>query len=159
MASTPLYPRTGGYPMEYPPHATKSAVPLQNCPVGASLDIFARKWTFMILRDIVYYKLDRFGQFLKNNPGMTPRILSKRLNEMIEEGLLERVEEGGEVRYRLTARGEDTRPILLALFRFGIKYHADEVFEDGKPRELPEVLPQVTPQQVLFLMGYVKPPG
>lgn len=140
--------------MRYPENAERAAVPFVKCPVGASLDIFSRKWTFLLLRDIIYYKLDRYGQFLQNNPGLTPRILSRRLGEMVEEGLLVRHESDGEVRYSLGSRGEDAKPMLLALFAYGIKHRAAEVFPDRTPRRLGEVLPQFGPEEIARFYGY-----
>lgn len=122
--------------------AQQTAVPLQACPVGASLDIFSRKWTFLILRDVAFYKLERFTQFLRNNPGMTPRILSRRLGEMVDEGLLVRSGDGKETHYRLGPRGVDALPMLVALFRYGLKHRAEDVFPDGRARSLVEVMPE-----------------
>lgn len=42
---------------------------------------------------------------------------------MVREGLLDRLQEGREVRYRLTAKGEDAVYILLAVLRYGIRHH------------------------------------
>lgn len=134
--------------------AETSTVELQNCPVGASLDIFSRKWTFMVLRDIAYYKRHRFTEFLENNPGMTPRILSKRLNEMVDERLIVKTGDGKDTRYHLGPRGVDTLPMLLALFQYGIKHRADEVFGDGRPRRLAEVVPQWGPDEIAAMFGY-----
>ena len=67
--------------------------------------------------------LNRFGQLLRNNPGLTPRVLSRRLREMQQEGLIERREGEDGVSYRLTPRGEDAVFILLAFLRYGIKHH------------------------------------
>ncbi len=132
----------------------KTAVPLQACPVGASLDIFSRKWTFLILRDVAFYKLDRYSQFLGNNPGMTPRILSKRLNEMVAEGLLERRGSGKDVHYRLGTRGQDALPMLVALFQYGLKHRADEVFADGEPRPLQTVMPSWGFDRLAGMFGF-----
>ncbi|MBW3583180.1 MAG: helix-turn-helix transcriptional regulator [Euryarchaeota archaeon] len=129
----------------------QTRVPLKECPVGASLDLLARKWTFMLLRDVAFYKLDRYSQFLHNNPGITPRILSRRLNEMVEERLLVRIGEGKDTHYRIGARGTDALPILVALFQYGLKNRADEVFTDGRPRPLGEVMPSWDADFILSL--------
>jgi DNA-binding HxlR family transcriptional regulator len=83
-----------------------------------------RKWMLLILRDMAFLKLDRFGQILRNNPGLTPRVLSRRLDEMEREGLVLRTETNDKVTYRLTERGEDAVFILLAFLRYGIRHHA-----------------------------------
>ncbi len=72
---------------------------------------------------MAFLKLDRFGQFLRNNPGLTPRVLSRRLRQMKEEGLIRRLGAVREVRYELTERGEDAVFILLAFLRYGTKHY------------------------------------
>ena len=94
----------------------------QTDPIRESVRRLGRKWTLLILRDMAFLKLDRFGKILRNNPGLTPRVLSRRLQEMQTEGLIERHAEGDEVLYQLTSRGEDAVFILLAFLRYGIKH-------------------------------------
>ncbi len=75
---------------------------------------------------------------------MTPRILSMRLRDLRKEGLVERrvgPRNPREIRYRLTAQGRDVIPILTALIQYGIRHHADRVFEDREPRALGDVFP------------------
>ena len=93
-------------------------------PIRESVKRLGRKWTLLILRDMAFLKLNRFGQILRNNPGLTPRVLSRRLDEMEEEGLVQRMERRDIVTYRLTDRGEDAVFILLAFLRYGIRHHA-----------------------------------
>ena len=93
-------------------------------PLAQSVRRLNQKWTLLILRDMAFLRLDRFSEFLRNNPGLTPRVLSRRLREMRTEGLVTRVGTGRAVRYALTARGEDAVYILLAFLRYGLKHHA-----------------------------------
>jgi len=95
----------------------------QGDPIRESVKRLGRKWTLLILRDLAFLRLDRFGKILRNNPGLTPRVLSRRLQEMRAEGLVARVRDGEAVVYRLTERGEDAVFILLAFLRYGIKHH------------------------------------
>src|SRR2546428_2166215 len=90
-------------------------------PNRESVKRLGRKWTLLLLRDMAFLKLTRFGQFLRNNPGLTPRVLSRRMAEMEEEGLLERIAIADRVTYQLTSRGEDAVFILLAFLRYGSK--------------------------------------
>ena len=92
-------------------------------PIRESVRWLGRKWTLLILRDMAFLKLTRFGQILRNNPGLTPRVLARRLRQMQEEGLVERVVTDEKVTYRLTSRGEDAVFILLAFLRYGIRHH------------------------------------
>jgi DNA-binding HxlR family transcriptional regulator len=93
-------------------------------PLRESIKRLGRKWTLLILRDMAFLKLTRFGQILRNNPGLTPRVLSRRLRQMQEEGLVNRILTDRKVSYRLTSRGEDAVFILLAFLRYGTRHHA-----------------------------------
>jgi DNA-binding HxlR family transcriptional regulator len=77
----------------------------------------------LLLRDMAFLKLSRFGEFVRNNPGLSPRVLSRRLTEMQEEQLIVRREGSQGVRYRLTPRGQDAVFILLAFLRYGTRHH------------------------------------
>ena len=92
-------------------------------PIRESVKWLGRKWTLLILRDMAFLKLTKFGQILRNNPGLTPRVLSRRLRQMQQEGLVERVVADDKIAYRLTSRGEDAVFILLAFLRYGIRHH------------------------------------
>ena len=108
------------------PQGPRQVLPLlayQADPVRESVKRLGSKWTLLLLRDMSFLGLNRFGQLLRNNPGLSPRVLSRRLREMQQEGLVDRVEKGDEVSYRLTARGEDAVFILLAFLRYGMKHH------------------------------------
>lgn len=99
------------------------ALAYQNDPIRLSVQRLGRKWVLLLVRDIAFLKLERFGEFRRNNPGLSPRVLSRRLREMEKEGLLRREVAGNEVRYRLSPRGEDAGLILLAFLQYGLKHH------------------------------------
>jgi len=96
----------------------------QQDPVRGSVKALGSKWTLLILRDIGFLRLERFGEILRNNPGLTPRVLSRRLGNMRNEGLIERTVTSDRITYVLTPRGEDAAYVLLAFLRYGLKYHA-----------------------------------
>jgi DNA-binding HxlR family transcriptional regulator len=96
----------------------------QQDPVRGSVKALGSRWTLLILRDIGFLRLERFGEILRNNPGLTPRVLSRRLRNMQKEGLIERTVKTDRITYVLTPRGEDAAYVLLAFLRYGLKYHA-----------------------------------
>ncbi|MEE9164283.1 MAG: helix-turn-helix domain-containing protein [Thermoplasmata archaeon] len=119
-------------------------VPFEACPIRASLGVLGRKWACLVLRDVAFFGDMTFSRILRNNPGMTPRVLSMRLRDLREEGLIDRLvnpENLRDVRYRLSQQGKDAIPILTALIQYGIRHHADRVFRDRRPREIAEVFP------------------
>ena len=133
----PDRPASAAFPPEAPVRAGMKA-----CPIAATNVLFGRKWTFAVLRDVVYFRRTRFAEFLAANPGLTDRVLARRLNELVAEGILERSGRGKAVRYSLTERGKDTRPILAAIYNYGIRNHPGKVFKDARPRPLRQVLPE-----------------
>src|SRR5215831_18758563 len=118
-------------------------IKFQTCPIKASMGVLGRKWAMIVLRDIGFRKIDRFNRLLESIQGLTPRVLSMRLKELEEDGIIQRVVENGttptSVRWMLTEKGQDTLPILMRFIAFGSKWYANDVFEDKTPRSLQEI--------------------
>jgi len=122
-------------------------VTFKNCPIRISLGVLGKKWAFLILRDIAFLKIERFNQILRSLPGLTPRVLTLRLRELRESGIIEPVviqRRPKLVRWRLTKMGKDTIPILMSFISFGAKWYPRIVFEDGKPRTVEELFPSTS---------------
>ena len=97
------------------------------CPVARSLERVGEWWSILILRDALH-GFTRFDQF-QNSLGIAPNMLTRRLNALVEAGLLERrrySERPPRDEYVLTARGRDFRPVIVALLAFGNKHFAPE---------------------------------
>lgn len=108
----------------------------------------------LILRDIGFRGIDRFNRLLESIPGLTPRVLSMRLGELEAGGFIECVENKESpkvVRWALTEKGTDTLPILMRIIAFGSKWYPDEVFEDKKPRTMPELF---RPEAMQLIRNY-----
>lgn len=144
-----IHPDAAAHARRYPPEAPVRAG-MKACPITATNALFGKKWTFAILRDVVYFRRSRFQEFLAANPGLTDRVLARRLDDLVDEGILERSGRGKMVRYRLTHRGQDVKPILAAIYNYGIRNRPEAVFKDAKPRPLHRVLPEWDEQ---FLAG------
>ncbi len=102
---------------------------MDNCTIAASLAVLGEKWTFIVLRD-VFLGIRRFDDFTEHT-GIPRQVLSNRLATLVDQGLLRREayqEPGERVRYeyRLTDKGMDAYPILVALREWGDKYTVDE---------------------------------
>lgn len=120
-------------------------ISFDECPIRSSLGVFGRKWALLVLRDVAFMKDVNFSQILRNNPGLTPRVLVMRLAELRREGLIERVKDPTDdrvVKYSLTRKGQDAIPILTSFIQFGATHFADRVFDDAKPRGVAELFPQ-----------------
>jgi DNA-binding HxlR family transcriptional regulator len=97
------------------------------CPIARSLERVGEWWSMLILRDALhgYTRFDEFQRSL----GIAPNMLTRRLNALVEAGLLERrrySEHPPRDEYVPTARGRDFRPVLLALMAWGNRHFAPE---------------------------------
>lgn len=122
------------------------------CPIKASMGVFGRKWTTLILRDVGFRKIDRFNHLLESIPGLTPRVLSMRLKELEKDGIIRRMEDSNYptiTRWSLTEKGMDALPILMRLIAFGSKWYAKDVFQDKVPRSLNEIFTKPEAQEIV----------
>lgn len=90
------------------------------CTIARASVIFGDSWNLLILRE-AFYGNRRFDQ-LQHALEIGRNILTDRLGTLVEEGLLERVpyqERPPRYEYRLTAKGRDTFPVLLAMATWG----------------------------------------
>ncbi|GAA2660800.1 helix-turn-helix domain-containing protein [Streptomyces vastus] len=97
----------------------------ENCPVQRTLDVVGEKWTLLILRDAVN-GVRRFDDFHRHI-GLSEAVLSDRLRKLTSAGILKTVpyqEPGSRSRneYRLTRKGWDLWPVLMALSQWGETY-------------------------------------
>ncbi len=97
------------------------------CPIARSLERVGEWWSMLILRD-AFAGLSRFDEFEKSL-GIAPNMLTRRLDALVEAGMLERVrycERPPRFEYVLTTRGQDFRTVLIAMLDFGNRHFAPE---------------------------------
>ena len=88
-----------------------------------ALEVMGERWSFMILR-ASFNGIQHFEDFL-SELGIARNILSNRLGKLVDHGILDRRPCSGDrrrVEYRLTEKGRDLFPALLALLQWGQKY-------------------------------------
>ncbi|MFV0525400.1 MAG: winged helix-turn-helix transcriptional regulator [Acidimicrobiales bacterium] len=96
------------------------------CSIAATLGVIGDRWTVLILRD-VFRGVHRFGE-LQQDLGIARNLLADRLAKLVDAGVLDRVayqERPRRHEYRLTAKGADLSPALIALMRWGDRWYAD----------------------------------
>lgn len=92
----------------------------RSCSVRRTLEIFANRWNFLILRE-AFFGVRRFEGF-QSNLRVARNILTDRLQMLTANGILERrrySKHPNRFEYRLTEKGLDFFPIILALMRWG----------------------------------------
>ncbi len=105
----------------------RTSVENMPCPIARSLERVGERWSILVLRE-AFYGSTRFDEFQKSL-GIAPSILTRRLNRLVEHGLLERrryCDKPARHAYHLTPRGRDFRPVLLSLLAWGNKHFAPE---------------------------------
>jgi DNA-binding HxlR family transcriptional regulator len=104
----------------------------QECSLARALEVVGERWTLLIVRDALL-GLRRFEEF-HGSLAVARNVLSARLVRLFEYGVLERVryqERPDRYEYRLTARGVDLAPAVIALMQWGDRHFAPP---EGPPR-------------------------
>ena len=87
------------------------------CGVAKALDAIGERWALLIVRELTY-EPRRFTD-LRADLGASPNVLTQRLAEMEEAGVVERRTSGG-AQYDLTDWGRALHPVLVQLARWGM---------------------------------------
>lgn len=95
------------------------------CSLPQALETMGERWSFMILR-ASFNGLHHFEEFLEEL-GIARNILSNRLTRLVESGILKRapcVDDRRKIEYRLTDKGMDLLPTMIALRQWGEKWES-----------------------------------
>lgn len=104
----------------------------QYCPITRAMEVLGERWSVLILRDMLV-GVTRFNDIARGNPRLSRTLLSKRLRQLEQAGVIEHVDD----QYLLTPAGEDLRSIVFGLGEWGAKWQ----FDDPRDSELdPELL-------------------
>ncbi|HEY0147375.1 MAG TPA: helix-turn-helix domain-containing protein [Allosphingosinicella sp.] len=93
------------------------------CGIAAALDVVGERWSFLILRG-VFNGLHHFEEY-QSTLGIARNILSNRLARLVEHGILAREPDPSDrrrVTYRLTEKGKELLPVLIALRQWGERW-------------------------------------
>lgn len=104
----------------------KAAKDLPACPVETTLTLIGDKWKVLILRDLMP-GTKRFGELKKTIGSVSQKVLTAQLRAMEENGLVNRkvyAEVPPRVEYSLTDLGRSLKPILDAMWSWGVGYKA-----------------------------------
>lgn len=100
----------------------------ETCAIARSLEVIGHWWTLVIIRE-AFSGASKFGDFQKRL-GIARNILTVRLNHLVDEGILQMENTGGQrLEYFLTEKGKDLVYTLVALSQWGTKW----LFTSGRP--------------------------
>jgi DNA-binding HxlR family transcriptional regulator len=97
----------------------------QTCSIAGALEVVGERWSLLIVRDI-FLGLRRFDE-IQSDLGIARNVLQTRLTRLIEHGVLDRCpyqERPPRFEYRLTEKGLDLWPTMVALMKWGDRYSA-----------------------------------
>jgi DNA-binding HxlR family transcriptional regulator len=115
-----------------------------NCSVAQTLEVVGDWWSLMIVREF-FFGVARFDD-IQRRLGIARNTLTDRLDWLRRQGVLTRVpygDSGNRFEYRLTEKGRDLQPVLLAMVAWGDKWGATAKHpplqpsdQNGEPVEL-----------------------
>jgi DNA-binding HxlR family transcriptional regulator len=103
------------------------------CAIAKSLDVIGDRWTLLIVRELALRGACRYTDVRNGLPGIASNLLAERLRELEHAGVIAREDAPPPIAttlFRLTPRGEQLRPVLDDLFRWGLPLMTEQ-----KPRD------------------------
>ncbi|SFM78488.1 winged helix-turn-helix transcriptional regulator [Methanolobus profundi] len=101
---------------------------LEHSPIDRAIKLISKKWTLNIIRDMFCGK-KQFNEFLKCNPNLSSKVLSGKLRQLEQDGLIEKIivsKTPVTIEYHLTGKGRNLNKVLYELSGFAYKECADE---------------------------------
>src|SRR5262245_55451292 len=95
----------------------------QFCPVAKAAEIVAERWSLLVLRELILGS-HRFNELRRGVPLMSPSLLSQRLKELEDGGVVVRHSTSSDrgTEYHLTEAGKELGPIIVSLGQWGARW-------------------------------------
>ena len=93
-----------------------------HCPINFTLEHFGDKWSFLIIRDLMFKGKRHYNEFLEAGEKVSTSVLGDRLKKLEEMGIISKGKDSvkkSRIRYSLTQKGIDLLPILLEMIVWG----------------------------------------
>ncbi len=105
----------------------------QYCSVAKALDVIGDRWTLLIVRELLAQGPSRYTDLRRGLPSIATNLLAERLRELEHAGIVAREQAPPPVAtalFRLTPRGEQLKPVIYELGRWGIPLMSDTTPEE-----------------------------
>ena len=105
---------------------------IKNCPIETAFQHIGRKWAINIIRDMFNGK-KKFREFLETNPELSGKVLSQRLKELEDDGLIRKKivsKTPLKAEYELTDKGKNLDKVLYEIIMYSMKNYSNEVFKN-----------------------------
>lgn len=93
-----------------------------HCPINFTLEHFGDKWSFLIIRDLMFKGKRHYNEFLEAGEKVSTSVLGDRLKKLEMMGIITKGEDKvkrSRIRYSLTPKGIDLLPILIEMIVWG----------------------------------------
>lgn len=105
-----------------------------DCPINFAMELFGDRWTFLIIRDMMFKGKHYYGEFLQSEERIATNILADRLLLLEKNGIVNKtVDENHKSKqvYKLTLKGIELLPVLTEVIIWSAK-HDKETAADAK---------------------------
>lgn len=94
----------------------------QFCPLAKAAELLCERWTMILVRELTAGSR-RFNDLRRGMPLVSPTLLSRRLKQLVDAGVVEHVTDGNDVPvYELTAAGRELRPMVEFMGAWGHRW-------------------------------------
>lgn len=109
----------------------------QFCPIAKASEILGERWTILIIRELLL-GTTRFNDFQRALSQISPTLLTKRLNQLVDCELAVRkvIPEQRRTEYHPTAAGKELLPVVTELGKWGMKWARGQMTDDELDVEL-----------------------
>jgi DNA-binding HxlR family transcriptional regulator len=117
------------------------------CPIEQTFRIVGKRWTVVILREL-FFGANRFGRIKSGVGRINPKVLSNRLKELEDSGIIKRSVTSGrpvQIEYSLTEKGRNLLPLLFSAAAYSMGNCPEVVFKDGKSYTPEEIFRKMSP--------------
>jgi DNA-binding HxlR family transcriptional regulator len=101
----------------------------QFCPVAKASEVLAERWTPLVVRELLEGST-RFNDLHRGVPLMSRSMLSLRLKQLEEVGVVTRTDAGQGTEYHLTVQGREFEPIIHLLGEWGQRWYRTKYGDD-----------------------------
>jgi len=102
---------------------------MNKCPIFQIADLVGKEWTIVIIQEVALNGEKGFNAILNRMRKISPKLLSKRLKELEESGIIEKKVFANvapfRTSYKLTKKGKELQEIITFLKKWQIKYNPD----------------------------------
>jgi DNA-binding HxlR family transcriptional regulator len=110
----------------------KQIIRKSDCPINFALEIFGDRWTFLIVRDLMFKGKHFYGEFLLSEEKIATNTLADRLSLLESNGIVSKSSDPShkqKIMYSLTQKGIDLVPVLVEVIMWSAKYDKDSAVD------------------------------